>query len=63
MFATQNWNPGGGSGTYNDYPIGVWYSGTQKWSIFNQDTTSSMPVGADFNILVIRRVYLPLILR
>ncbi len=23
VLVTQNWNPGGGSGTYNDHPIGV----------------------------------------
>jgi hypothetical protein len=65
VFVTQNWNPGGGAGTYNDHPIGVWYSNSaQKWSIFNQDTTSSMPVGADFNVIVtFNRLYLPLVMR
>jgi hypothetical protein len=65
VLATQNWNPGGVSGTYNDHPIGVWYSNSaQKWSIFNQDTLASMPDGADFNVMVtFNRVYLPLILR
>jgi hypothetical protein len=65
MFATQNWNPGGVGNIYNDYPIGVWYSNSAKqWSIFNQDNTSSMPLGADFNIfLVFKRVRLPLIMR
>jgi hypothetical protein len=65
VLVTQNYNPGGGSGTYNDHPIGVWYSNSaQKWSIFNQDNTSSMPDGADFNVIVtFNRVYLPLILR
>jgi hypothetical protein len=63
VFVTQNWNPSGGSGVYNDHPIGVWYShGAQKWSIFNQDR-ASMPVGADFNVIVIFKVFLPLVLR
>jgi len=65
VFVTQNWNPGGASGTYNDQPIGVWYSNIAKWSIFNQDDTSSMPNGADFNVMVtiINRLYLPLVMR
>jgi hypothetical protein len=65
IFATQNYNPGGGASQYNNQPIGVWYSnGAQKWSVFNQDTASSMPVGADFNVIVIfPKVYLPLVLR
>jgi hypothetical protein len=65
ILITQNWNPGGGlSGTYNPYPVGVWYSaGSEQWAIFNQDGTS-MPVGAAFNVLVLRHdVYLPLVLR
>ena len=65
VFATQNYNPGGGTGQYNDHPIGVWYSNiAQKWSIFNQDETSSLPDGADFNVIVIvNKVYLPLVMR
>jgi hypothetical protein len=54
VFVTQNWNPSGVGGTYNDQNIGVWYSNTaDKWAIFNQDTISSMPVGASFNVLVL----------
>ena len=64
VFAAQNYNPAGGAGQYNDYPIGVWYSGgARKWSVFNQDNTSSMPVGADFNIIVFLKLYLPFIMR
>jgi hypothetical protein len=38
VLATQNWNPGGAVGTYNNHPIGVWYaSGAKKWAVFNQD--------------------------
>lgn len=41
---------------YNDHPIGVWYDpDTDRWTIFNQDTSSTMPVGAAFNVLVILR--------
>jgi hypothetical protein len=32
--------------------LGVWYTGTQ-WSIFLQDSSSSMAVGATFNVLVL----------
>ncbi|MDP9486795.1 MAG: nuclear transport factor 2 family protein [Actinomycetota bacterium] len=52
LSVTQNWNPGGGAGTYNDHPIGVWYDAdAERWAIFNQDR-SPMPEGAAFNVLV-----------
>ncbi len=65
VFATHNFNPGGGgSGVYNNHAIGVWYdTGQNKWAIFNQDFVN-MPTNAAFNVLVIvRRVYLPLVMR
>jgi hypothetical protein len=47
---TQNWNPGGFGGTYNDHPIGVRYDADVKqWVIFNEDG-EQMPEGADFNV-------------
>ena len=53
LYVTQNWNPGGGSGNYNNHPIGVWYdSGRQRWAIFNQDL-EAMPEGAAFNVAVL----------
>ncbi len=52
VFATPNFNPGGGGGTYENHNIGVYYSsGTQKIAVFNQDI-ASMPLNAAFNILV-----------
>ena len=51
LTVTQNWNPGGIGGTYNNHPIGVWYTGT-KWAIFNQDI-AAMPVGAAFNVAIL----------
>jgi len=49
---TQNWNPGGGSGTYNDHPVDVRYdAGRQRWAIYNTDD-STMPDGAAFNVAV-----------
>ncbi len=53
LFVTQNWNPGGGTGTYNDHSIGVWYStDRQRWAIFNQDR-ETMPEGVAFNVAVL----------
>jgi len=50
---TPNWNPGGGgSGTYNNHPTGVFYDGS-KWAIFNQDGTTAIPVNASFNVSVL----------
>jgi hypothetical protein len=47
---TQNFNPGGEGGTYNNKPIGVWYDGN-FWYVFNQDG-SNMPLGAGFNVAI-----------
>ena len=49
--ATQNWNPGAGSGVYNNHNIGVYYIGgsTQRWAIFNQDHAAMTP-NASFNV-------------
>lgn len=47
---TQNWNPGGVGGVYNNHTIGVWYTGTH-WSIFNQDI-APIPAGASFNVRI-----------
>ena len=64
VFVTQNFNPGGVGGKYNDQPIGVWYSSAaQKWAVFNQDHTTDMPVDAAFNVIVFVKIYLPIILR
>jgi sortase A len=52
LSVTQNWNPGGGSGTYNDHPVDVRYdAGRQRWAIYNTDD-SAMPDGAAFNVAV-----------
>ena len=52
LSVTQNWNPGGGSGTYNDHPVDVRYdTGRQQWAIYNTDD-SAMPDGAAFNVAV-----------
>ena len=47
---TQNWNPGGGEGVYNDHPVGVRYdAGRGRWQIFNQDL-APIRDGAAFNV-------------
>jgi hypothetical protein len=54
LVVTQNWNPGGSDGKYNNHPIGVWYDRDRsKWAIFNQDR-AAMPVGAAFNVAVLK---------
>ena len=49
---TQNWNPGGGNGVYNDHPVGAGYDeDVGKWFVYNDDN-ARMPEGAAFNIAV-----------
>ena len=49
---TQNWNPGGGEGVYNDHAVGVRYDADrERWEIFNGDR-ADMPEGASFNVTV-----------
>jgi hypothetical protein len=49
-FATQNWNPGGGGGTYNAVQTGVWYTGTKE-GVF-EENQAAMPLNAAFNVLI-----------
>lgn len=52
VLVTQNWNPSGATGVFNNHNIGVWYNATNnKWAVFNEDT-ALMPEGASFNVLV-----------
>ena len=49
---TQNWNPGGGGGVYNDHPVGVGYDeDAGEWYVRNEDG-ARMPEGAAFNVAV-----------
>lgn len=49
---TQNWNPGGGRGVYNDHPIGTRYDADLgEWALYNRDG-AAMPDGAAFNVAV-----------
>ena len=56
LIVTQNWNPSGTGGTYNDNSIGVFYiPGIGRWAIFNQGgSLETMPVNAAFNVLVFK---------
>ncbi len=46
---TQNWNPGGGRGVYNDHPIDTRYDADREvWAVYNRDG-APMPEGAAFN--------------
>jgi hypothetical protein len=52
LSVTQNWNPGGGSGVYNNHPVDTVYDAKLgKWSVVNRDG-ASIPRGAAFNIAV-----------
>jgi hypothetical protein len=62
VMVTQNFNPNGtATGTYNNNSVGVFYNVVagspliNKWCIFNQATTSLIPVNAAFNVLVINQ--------
>jgi hypothetical protein len=53
LIITPNWNPGGLGGTYNTNPIGVFYHGSDRWAIFNQNL-AAMTVSQSFNVLVVK---------
>jgi hypothetical protein len=53
VMVTQNWNPGGGDGVYNNHPVGVWYDGAY-WAIFNEDGADMKPQ-ASFNVAVLSK--------
>jgi hypothetical protein len=50
VFVTQNWNPGGSGGVYNNHTIGIYYEGSTH-AVFNQDGVN-MTNDADFNIWI-----------
>jgi hypothetical protein len=52
LSVTQNWNPGGGRGVYNNHPVGTVYDAkVKKWAVYNRDG-APIPKGAAFNIAV-----------
>ncbi len=64
IIVTQNWNPAGGSGVYNDHRVGVFYdTNFQKWVIYNEDS-ALMPIGASFSVLIdYAHIFMPIALR
>ena len=49
---TQNWNPGGGNGVYNDHPVDVRYDADrERWAVYNSDL-APMKRGTTFNVAV-----------
>lgn len=50
IFVTQNWNPNGGAGKYNNHEVGVYYTGS-KWAIYNEDVVK-MDTGVSFNVMI-----------
>ena len=52
IIVTPNSNPGGGSATYHDHYIGVFYNFTHgQWGIYNEDGMA-MAVGDAFNVII-----------
>lgn len=52
LYVTANFNPGGGSGFFNDSQLGVLFNTSlNRWQIFNENG-AAMPVGAKFNYWV-----------
>jgi hypothetical protein len=52
LSVTQNWNPGGGGGVYNNHPVGIFYDKkAQQWAVYNLDGGPILD-GAAFNIAV-----------
>ena len=53
VFVTHVYAAGAiGEGDYHPESLGVWYTGAERWAIFNQTTTVAMPVGLDFHVFV-----------
>ena len=52
LIVTQVWNHNASTGIYNNNNIGVWYDTSKaKWAIYNE-SHSSMPANARFNVLI-----------
>ena len=52
LLVTQNWNPEGGAGVYNDHSVGVLYDeDVDRWAVYNRDG-ARIPDGAAFNLAV-----------
>ncbi len=52
LSVTQNWNPGGGNGVYNDHAVGARYDeDVEQWFVYTTDG-ARIPEGAAFNVAV-----------
>ena len=48
----HTYNPGGGSGTYNNKVTGLWYNGgNSRWAIYNEDA-SALTIGSSYNVYI-----------
>ena len=53
LIVTQNWNPGGGGGTYNDHPVVTSYDADRgRWALFNGDG-APVPPNTAYNVFVL----------
>ena len=50
LIVTQNWNPGGVGGVYNDHAIGVYYIQGQ-WRLYTE-SQATIPENASFNVYI-----------
>lgn len=50
LLVTQNWNPGGGGGTFNPNVIAVHGGGSPDWYILNQDPFVPFPDSTYYNV-------------
>ncbi len=50
LIVTQNYNPRGRGGAYNNHAVGLFYKADiGRWAVYNEDLTP-MPIGAGFNV-------------
>jgi hypothetical protein len=64
VFVTQNRNPGGRAGIYNDHAIGVGYDNDEGKRVILDQNWADMPEGAAFRVMIgANKVYLPLVTR
>ena len=50
IYVTQNWNPGGGAGVFNEHKVSTYYY-SGKWSIYNEDA-AGMIENSHYNIYI-----------
>lgn len=50
IYVTQNWNPGGFGGVYNNMNVSTYYNG-HNWTIYREDNTT-MVVNSSYNVYI-----------